>query len=227
MAQELLSFVRRAHSGPQRHLEFRQGSHRIPELARQIAESAAGAVVVLAGASDSAALLRALRSTGAEPTVFGGPSMGRRSFLERAGPAAEGVHLPLAAWESDLAEAFGEKFSVRWNAAPDYAASHAYDSARLLVAAIRRAGLDRARIRTALAELSPWQGASGTIQWDPIGRNSRGARLGTIRDGQLRPIGRREAPAIRTPASAGRGSRRSPSSPSPPTRRSDTPTPGR
>ncbi len=227
MAQEFLSFVRREHGGPQRHLEFRHGSHRIPELARQIAESGARAVVVLAGASDSAALLRALRGAGAEPSIFGGPSMGRRSFLERAGPAAEGVRLPLTVWESDAGEAFSEKFSARWNAAPDYAASHAYDAARLLVTAIRRAGLDRERIRAALAELSPWQGASGTIQWDPIGRNSRGARLGTIRNGQLRPSGPHETPAIRTPASASPDSRRSPSPPSPPTRRNDTPTPGR
>jgi ABC-type branched-subunit amino acid transport system substrate-binding protein len=227
MAQEFLSFVRRAQGGPRRHLEIRHGSHRIPGLARQIAESDAGAVVVLAGASDSAALLRALRDTGAQLTVFGGPSMGRRTFTERAGPAAEGVRLPLTLRESDLAEAFGEAFRARWNAAPDYAAFHAYDSARLLVAAVRRAGLDRARIRAALAELSPWQGASGTIQWDAIGRNSRATRLGTIRDGQPRPIGRREAPPVRTPASASPGSPRSPSPPSPPARQSDTPTLGR
>ena len=80
------------------------------------------------------------------------------------------------------------KFGVRWNVAPDYAAFHAYDSTRLLIAAIRRAGLDRAQIRAALAELSPWTGASGTIRWDEIGRNARRAQLGTVRNGEVRTI---------------------------------------
>jgi ABC-type branched-subunit amino acid transport system substrate-binding protein len=227
MAQEFLSFVQREHSGPQRHLEFRPGSPRIPELAKQIATSEAKAVVVLAGASDSAALVRALRAAGAGLILYGGPALGRRAFLDRARSAAEGAHLPLSVQESALAEAFGERFEARWNAAPDYAASHAYDSTRLLVAAIRRAGLDRARIRAALADLSPWQGVSGTIRWDEIGRNARGARLGTIRDGQVRPTERHGERSIRTPASANPGSGRSPSPPFPPARRGDTRTPGR
>jgi branched-chain amino acid transport system substrate-binding protein len=187
MAEELLSFVHRKRSGPKRHLEFRSGSYGIPELARQIAESEVKAVVVLAGASDSASLVRELRTTGYEPVIFGGPSMGRRTFVEEAQATAEGVFLPLTLQESALAAEFSKRFGTRWNVAPDYAAFHAYDSTRLLVAAIRRAGLDRARIRAALAELSPWKGASGTIRWDEIGRNLRGAQLGTIRNGQVRP----------------------------------------
>jgi ABC-type branched-subunit amino acid transport system substrate-binding protein len=190
MTQAFLSFVHRKHSGPQRHLEFQSGSYRLPGLAKQIAESEAKAVVVLAGASDSAALVRELRTAGAESVIFGGPSLGRRTFLDQAGSAAEGVRVPLTLQESDLAAEFGTRFGARWNVAPDYAASHAYDSTHLLVAAIRRAGLDRAKIRAALAELSPWKGVSGTIRWDEIGRNSRGARLGTIRNGQVRPARR-------------------------------------
>jgi branched-chain amino acid transport system substrate-binding protein len=219
MAGVFLSFVQRKHSGPQRHLEFQSGSYRLPGLAKQIAESEAKAVVVLAGITDSAALVRELHTAGAELTIFGGPSLGRRTFLDQARSAAEGVRLPLALQESDLAAEFSKRFEARWNVAPDYAAFHAYDSTRLLVAAIRRAGLDRAQIRAALAELSPWNGVSGTIRWDEIGRNSRGARLGTIRNGQVRAARRHEERSIKMPASANPGLRRSPSPPSPPARR--------
>lgn len=190
MAEEFLSFVQRKRSGPQRHLEFHRGSQRIPALAQQLAASEARAVVVLADASDSAALVRELRAADAELLVFGGPSLARRAFVEEARAAAEGVLLPLTLEESDLAAAFAEAFEARWNAAPDYAAFHAYDSTRLLVAAVRRAGLDRARIRAALAELSPWSGVSGTIRWDELGRNARGATLGVVRDGRVRPAPR-------------------------------------
>ena len=117
------------------------------------------------------------------------------------------MRLPLTLQESDLASEFSERFEARWNGAPDYAAYHAYDSTRLLVAAIRRAGLNRAQIRAALAELSPWKGVSGTIRWDEIGRNSRGARLAAIRNGQVRPARRHEERSIKTPASANPGFR--------------------
>jgi branched-chain amino acid transport system substrate-binding protein len=209
MAGVFLSFVQRKHSGPQRHLEFQSGSYRLPGLAKQIAESEAKAVVVLAGITDSAALVRELHTAGADLTIFGGPSLGRRTFLDQAQSAAEGVRLPLALQESDLAAEFSKRFEARWNVAPDYAAFHAYDSTRLLVAAIRRAGLDRAQIRAALAELSPWNGVSGTIRWDEIGRNSRGARLGTIRNGQVRAARLHEEHSIKMPASANPGLRRS------------------
>jgi ABC-type branched-subunit amino acid transport system substrate-binding protein len=227
MAEAFLSVVHREHSGPQRHFEFQSGSHRLPELAKQIAKSEVEAIVVLAGASDSAALVLELRAAGAESPIFGGPSLGRRTFLDRARSAAEGVRLPMTLQESDLAAEFGERFGARWNVAPDYAAFHAYDSTRLLVAAIRRAGPNRAQIRDALAELSPWKGVSGTIRWDEIGRNSRGARLGTIRDGRVRAVERRGEHSIKMPASANPGWRRSPPPPSPPTKRGDTQTLGR
>jgi branched-chain amino acid transport system substrate-binding protein len=204
MAEAFLSIVHRERSGPQRHLEFQSESYRLPGLAKQIAESGAEAVVVLAGASDSVALVRELRAAGAESVIFGGPSLGR-----------------------DLASKFGERFEARWSVAPDYAAYHAYDSTRLLVAAIRRAGLNRAQIRAALAELSPWKGVSGTIRWDEIGRNSRGARLAVIRNGQVLAVRRRDERSIKTPASASPGLRRSPPPPSPPTRRGDRQPPGR
>jgi branched-chain amino acid transport system substrate-binding protein len=207
MAQAFLSVVHRERGGPQRHFEFESGSHRIPGLAKQIAESEAEAVVVLAGASDSAALVRELRAAGADATIFGGPALGSRTFLDRARAAAEGAHFPSTLQESDLASDFSQRFEARWKAAPDYAAYHAYDAARLLFAAIRRAGLNRSQIRAALAESSPWQGVSGTIRWDEIGRNSRGGRLAVVRGGQVRPDVRREERSIKTPASESPGLR--------------------
>ena len=59
---------------------------------------------------------------------------------------------------------------------------------RLLVAAVREAGLNRARIRDAVRELSPWHGITGVIDWDPLGQNQRPVRLGMIRDGRVVPM---------------------------------------
>ncbi len=207
MAEAFLSVVDREQRGPQRHFEFQSGSYRIADLAKQIAESEAEAVVVLAGASDSAALVRELRAAGSKALLFGGPALGRQTFLDQARSAAEGAQFPSTLQESELASEFSAKFAARWNTPPDYAAYHAYDATRLLVAAIRRAGLNRSQIRAAVAELSPWAGVSGTIRWDGIGRNARGARVAVIRGGQVQAAGRREKRSIRTPASESPGSR--------------------
>ena len=130
------------------------------------------AVVVLAGPADSARMVRALRSRRADLLIYGGPTMGRQSFLEAAGAAAEGVRFPLLVEDSTT----------------DYAALDAYDATRILVAAIRKAGLNRARIRDAVEELAPWSGVSGVIRWDALGRNSRPVHLGTVRDGRAREL---------------------------------------
>lgn len=171
------AFVAELKATPAFHIEFQAGSSDVSALARRVADTAPQAVVVIAGARDSARMVAALRSLGCAAPILCGPSAGRRAFLEEAGPAAEGILFP---W---LLEGSGG--DVR-----DYAAAHAYDATRLAVAAIRRAGLNRARIRDAVAELSGFEGASGRISWDNLGQNTRAVRLGTIQGGRAVPASR-------------------------------------
>jgi ABC-type branched-subunit amino acid transport system substrate-binding protein len=170
LAAEFKSFLSARRAVPRQHVEFAPGT---TQAAEAVAPDVA-AVVILAGAADSAHMARELRSRGAKLLIYGGAAMGRQSFLETAGSAAEGVRFPL------LVEDPATKFH-----SADFAALHAYDATRILVAAIRKAGLNRARIRDAVEELAPWTGVSGVIRWDALGRNSRRVRLGTIRDGRV------------------------------------------
>ena len=111
--------------------------------------------------------------------------MGRRRFLEEAGAAAEGVVFPLLYVPQEASQPLVKTFEARFGRPPDYAAAHAYDAARLLIAAIGKGGLNRARIGDALRALSPWQGATGTVTWDATGSNTRPVPLGTIRNGRI------------------------------------------
>ena len=120
--------------------------------------------------------------------------MGRRGFIEEAGKAAEGVVFPLLYAGSTRSktplpdgQGFEEKFTMRFGKQPDYLAAHTYDAVNLLVAAIRKAGLNRVRICDAVREISPWQGVTGSIQWDGLGSNCRRVALGTIRNGRVLP----------------------------------------
>ncbi|MHC4177139.1 MAG: ABC transporter substrate-binding protein, partial [Planctomycetota bacterium] len=192
--RELRKSLTELRMAPRYHFECRRATREIAELAEHVVQLEVDAVVLVAGAGDSARLLRALRGRGFAGSVFGGPAMGRRRFLEQAAgtapqewSAAEGVLFPLLYQPNEKSGGFASIFKSRFGKSPDYAAAHTYDAVRLLVAAIRKAGLNRARIRDAVEELSPWAGTTGTVKWDPLGANTRAAGLGTIRDGHLVP----------------------------------------
>ena len=120
------------------------------------------------------------------------------SFIELAGPAAEGVRFPLL-FAPDSADTNAAQFVARFTAAhhraPDYPAAFTYDATRLLVEAIRRAGPNRARVREAPTQLSPWPGIGGTIHFDGTGQNTRAdLSMGTIRDATIIPLPRTASP---------------------------------
>ncbi|MHC4219898.1 MAG: ABC transporter substrate-binding protein [Planctomycetota bacterium] len=186
-ATELLDAMGRRGMSPGRHREFAPGTTDFSMLLDG-GQSPASTIIVLAGPRDSARLLRFLRAAGFRGRFLGGPSLGRRVFLEEAGDAAEGVVFPLLCDPATSSSRFAETFRERHDHCPDCFAVEAYDATRLLLEAIGRAGLNRARIRDAVEDLAPWAGAAGTIRWDPLGQNQRAARLGTIRDGHIVPV---------------------------------------
>ena len=77
--------------------------------------------------------------------------------------------------------AFADAYAARWHAEPDWAAASGYDAVRIVAAAVRRAGLNRARIRDAVRGLAPYEGAGGVVRWNALGRNETGVRLSAPR----------------------------------------------
>ena len=142
----------------------------------------------------TAGLVRELRAAGFHGDLFSGPALGRRRFLDKAGSAGEGIIVPLVVEPSEKWSALEATFQKRFQRRPDFAAAGTYDAVQLLVAAIRQAGLNRARIGDALRALSPWDGAAGPVRWDKLGGNTRPAHLGTVTQGRLvrldQPAGR-------------------------------------
>ena len=115
------------------------------------------------------------------------PASRARAFARAAGDDAEGVLAPALA-EPSLDAAFFQAYEARWGEPADAAAALGADAVRLVAAAVRSAGLNRARIRDAVRALAPWTGASGRVRWDPRGRNERPAELGVWRHGRLVPV---------------------------------------
>lgn len=200
-AREVARAFGRAGRAPAARHDLAPGATVSPQLLAALTRAAPSAVVIVAGADDAARLTHVVRQALPEAAVFGSQTMGRQRFLELAGPDAEGVRFPLVSAPSDLppeARRFCDRFAAARGHAPDYATLLTYDATRLLIAAIRRAGPNRGRVRDALAALSPWPGYAGTIRFDGTGQNTRATiGMGTIRAGGFVPL-----PAVSGPLSS-------------------------
>ena len=184
---EFLRCLKKRQMAPAYHFTCRAAAAEVSDVIARAVRAGPEAVVLVAGPRPSARLIAALRDGGFRGPVFGSSSMGRRLFLEEAGRAAEGVLFPLLEDPQPGSERFREAFRRRHQKSPDFAAASTYDAVQLLVAAIRRAGLNRVKIYDAIKEVAPWKGVAGTIAWDPRGSNTRPVRLGTIQDGRIVP----------------------------------------
>lgn len=173
---------------PAYRFEWEAETADVTALAARIMETRIGAAVLVAGAGDCARLVTALRGQGFTGIVFGGPSMGRRRFLEQAGGAAEGVIFPLLYTSDTSSGRFERELASRSGHAPDYLAASAYDAVNLLLAAIQKAGLNRVRIGDAVRDASGWRGVAGPIRWDSLGANCRPVHLGTICNRQIQAL---------------------------------------
>jgi branched-chain amino acid transport system substrate-binding protein len=182
---ELNNALTRHKMTPSYYFEFNPDPNSIEELVQKITNAETHSLVIIAPATDSARIVSAVRQKGFKGKIFGGPSLGRRSFLQQAGNAAEGIVFPLLYTRGKESSSFEKEFTARFGKQPDYLAAHTYDAVNLTIAAIRKAGLNRARIRDAVSELSPFKGVTGTIKWDPLGANNRVVCLGTVRDGRI------------------------------------------
>ncbi|MHB1308598.1 MAG: ABC transporter substrate-binding protein [Limisphaerales bacterium] len=200
-AREVLrEFSRRQHP-PDFRFNLPSGAPSIVRQLEAIAHARPTALVIIAGAEDSARLVRALRhpappavstdQQAAVPRLFGGPSMARSRFGELSGSAGEGVRFPLLA-RLEPADPRAARFAARFTAAhqrpPDYAAILTYDATCLLIEAVLEAGPNRNRVRQELIRLSPWPGIGGPIRFDGTGQNTRtDVPMANWRNGRLDP----------------------------------------
>jgi len=187
---ELLKSLIPYQISPANKFEFDPTQKNYNELVNTIISTTPDVLVLIAGSQQSAQIVDTIREKGFTGPIFGGPFMGRRSFCQEAKDAAEGVIFPLLYWSGPAGtdDDFESKFTRRFGNKPDYAAAYTYDAVNLLIAAIRQAGLNRARIRDAVRNLSPYEGVTGSINWDGLGSNCRPVGLGTIKNGRIQPF---------------------------------------
>ena len=165
-------------------------SHLNPEFTVQVGRLKRirpDAIVLWADAEAGGSLVKRIRQAGLEMPVFACDRVLDPRFLQIAGAAAEGV-IAAAPFnpQADIPglAGFQERYEARFEEDPTVYAAHAYDGAWMVLRAIRKAGLNRYRIRDALAEMKSYDGVTGEIVLDDAYSDRGPVTLATVRQGR-------------------------------------------
>ena len=140
--------------------------------------------------TEAALICRQARELGITVPLFGGDGWEAPELVDIGGAAVEGCYYTTnysPQVDSPVVKAFVAKFQARFKGeTPDAMAALGYDSAGVLVDAIRRAGsTEGAAIRAALAATSDFEGVTGLTAMDRERNASKAAFVIMVKDGRF------------------------------------------
>lgn len=192
--------------------KFLPGDSDFSQQLRVLRSSRVDAIVLWTDQIPTATILKQMREAGMKQPVFGSYRTIGPEMLAAAGPAAEGFEavFPYDPTRNDPQwTGFQKRFQARFNEQPEQFASLAYDAMNALLQSICKAGLNRARIHDALADMEQYDGVTGHMVFDPLQKNVAPMYLATVKNGTISyhiakmdkelPAARQTAPATPAP----------------------------
>ena len=153
-----------------------------------IQSSRADGIVLWTDEIPAANILKQMKALGMKQRVFGAYRTLGPELLANAGEAAEGFEAVFPydpTWNDPKWIDFNRRFEARFNEKPEQFASLAYDAMNALLDSICEAGLNRARIHDALANVEEYDGVTGRMIFDPNQKNVAPMYLGTVHNGTI------------------------------------------
>ena len=139
------------------HYEFESPLEAPQIIAERIAAARPGALILWCGASDAKRIVGEFVDGEADWPIYGPFSLDTEEFREFARAWKNDVSL-VSIWnEPGTANSgcqFKKDFRNRFDADPDYCAAYAFDAVNMIVDAVCEAGLNRVRIRDAIADIA-------------------------------------------------------------------------
>jgi ABC-type branched-subunit amino acid transport system substrate-binding protein len=182
--------------------KFLPGDTDYTRALKVIQSSRADAIVIWADEIPTANILKQMRALGMKQRVFGSYRTVGLELVTEAGSAAEGFEavFPYDPSRNDPKwVAFQQRFEARFREPPEQFAALAYDAMNALLESICKAGLNRARIHDALANIESYDGVTGPMVFDPNQKNVAPMYLATVHNGA---ISYRRATMEKEPAAA-------------------------
>lgn len=139
--------------------------------------------------AEAALICKQARDLGLAIPLFGIDGWESSELINIGGKAVEGSYFSthFSAESNDpTVTAFNERFAKRWNTGTDALSALGYDSAMLLIDAIKRAGTtDPAKLRDAIAATRSFRGVTGTIAFDAQRNPTKSAVVLQVKDGKF------------------------------------------
>lgn len=171
--------------------QFESDQTDFTSLIDRLVADRAEAIIIWGLYGPAGRLVRQMRERGVRIQVFGSDGIVAPAFLEVAGPGSEGalVTYPYDETRRDpVNQAFIERFRRRYGEMPDSFSAHGYDAMMIIASAIRRGGLNRYRIRDALANTRNFPGVTGSISFDHQGNDTREVIFARVVKGRFVPL---------------------------------------
>ena len=169
------------------HLEY--SALNPEEIVPRLRNLAVDAFVIWGGQDSAIALLEAMRNAGIRAPVLGPSNLATPELARRAPKSGEVIvasPFDLSREVRDL-QGFKRKFEARSGVPATWVAVYCYDTTRLVIQSIEKAGLNRARIRDEMSSAS-FQGLAGKIGFNQLGANDSPPVLMSLEAGRWVPI---------------------------------------
>jgi len=167
---------------------FNNGDTDFSEQLDHIARTNADGLFLLGNPHELGLIVKAVRKRQMPLPIFAFDRCVHPDFLATAGTAADGV-VATATFNPDRDDpawrGFEQRYRERFGDEPTAFSAYAYDGVNLIIAAIRRAGLNRARIRDALFADKTFDGVTGKIEFDSTMNNVRKPWLAEVKNGKF------------------------------------------
>ena len=147
-------------------------------------------VLIIGGLCNETGLIAQQRSKAgiADLPIMGMNVLYSDDLLEMDKKAVEGIKMTAyysASSERQASQDFIKAYTEEYGKAPSTYAAYAYDSANIIIDAIKNAGADRAAIHSRLADLKDYEGVTGNTSFDENGDVVKEPLRMEIKDGKF------------------------------------------
>ena len=168
--------------------KFAAGTTDFRRELQAIQDSRVDGIVLWTDEAQTAMILKQMQELGMKQRVFGSYRTIGDDLIAQAGEAAEGFEavFPYDASRIDSRwQTFNGDYAQKYNQKPEQFASLAYDAMNVLLSSICEAGLNKARIMDALAQVYEYDGVTGHMVFDTNSKNIAPMFLARVHNGAI------------------------------------------
>ncbi|MBF0352257.1 MAG: ABC transporter substrate-binding protein [SAR324 cluster bacterium] len=160
------------------------------ELTQSFPQVKFDALLIVAGAMDTAMIAQHLWKTGKSIPLLGCGWAKTLELIQNGGKSLEGAVFPRTYqpdFSKDAYRNFHESFTNRFGKEPNFAAVYGYEAASMLFAALRQ-NSDVRELRHTILKENLYNGLQGDLRMDAYGDPSRSLKLLVIKNGEFVPL---------------------------------------